>query len=202
MTCRGKVCRPDLVCPTPAPLPTPPSKEVLAQIIEGFLAQHPPIIWLELRRSLGSYAPVAYDDLVRGGVLRIIDGKPGREPGPRYDLTAKGRKLLLNGRRLQPGTNAIDIPVGQFLYVPRSAGLDRNEIGWPDVTFKYSFVANANAAMLLRIGPAIDWVIADYHQPYVNLSRVGQEAEQTLPLEFCYGRWIVRKPSSHGCRTP
>lgn len=175
---------------------------MLAQIVVGYLAKHPPVVQLELRRSLGSYAPVAYDDLVRAGLLRIIDGKPGREPGPRYDITAKGRKILLNGKRVRPGTVVLDIPVGQFRYVPRSVVLSHDEFEWPVTTFKYSFSANAHAAMLLRLGPAIDWVIANYWRPHVNLSQVGQIAEQSLPLEFCYTRWTVRKPPPHGCRIP
>lgn len=201
MTCRGNVCRPDLVCPTPLPPPPRPSKEGLAHIIEGYLALHPPIVRLELRRPLGSYAPVAYDDLVRAGLLRIMDGKPGREPGPRYDLTAKGRKLLLNGKQARPGPNIIDIPIGQFRYVPGSAVLGRDELNRTETTFKYVFNGNPNVATLLRISPAIDWVIANYYQPYVNLSRVGRAAEQTLPLEFCYTKWTIRRPAP-GCRTP
>lgn len=202
MTCHGKVCRPDLVCPTPPPPPPRPSKEVLAQIIEGYLAQHPPIVRLELRRSLGTYAPVAYDDLVRAGLLDIMDGKPGREPGPRYDLTAKGRKLLLNGRRVRPGANTTDITMGQFRYVPNSAVLDRDELGPPVATFKYVFNGNANTATLLRIGPGIDWVIANYYWPRINLTHVGRTTEQRLPLEFCYTKWTVQRPAPHGCRTP
>jgi hypothetical protein len=145
---------------------------------------------------------VVYDDLVRAGLLRIINGKPGREPGPRYDLTAKGRELLLNGRRVPRGANTINIPLGQFRYVPDSAVLGRDELDLPAATFRYVFNGNANTATLLRIGPAIDWVIANYYQPHVNLSHVGGAAEQTLPLEFCYTKWTVRRPPPHSCRIP
>lgn len=199
--CHGGVCRPDSVCPTPMP-PPPPREEMLGQIIERYLAHHPPIVRLELRRPLGSYAPVAYDDLVRAGLLRIVDGKPGREPGPRYDLTATGRKLLLNVKHVRPHSNVIDISTGQFRYVPGSAVLGRDELDRPATTFKYVFNRNANTATLLRIGPAIDWVIANYYRPHVNLTHVGGEAEQTLPLEFCYTRWTVRRPPPHTCSIP
>lgn len=200
--CHGDVCTHGMTCPTPLPPPPQPSEEMLGQIIERHLAQHSPIVRLELRRSLGSYAPVAYDDLVRAGLLRIMDGKPGREPGPRYDLTATGRKLLLNGKLPRPRTNTVDIPIGQFRYVPGSAVLGRDELDRPATTFKYVLNGNAKAATLLRIGPAIDWVIANYYRPHVNLSNVGGTAEQTLLLEFCRTKWIVRRAPPHTCSTP
>jgi hypothetical protein len=175
---------------------------MLAEIVDGFLAQHPPAVRLQLRRPLGYYAPVAYRDLVRAGVLRIIDGKPGREPGPRYDLTAKGRKLLLKGARLRPGTNTIDIRVGQFRYVPGSAVLDHDDWDGPAVTFRYYFNGNANTDMLLRAGLAMDWVVDNYWRPHVNLDKVGRLGEETLPLQVCHGKWMVRKSPPYLCSHP
>lgn len=145
--------------------------------------EHPPVVRLELRQPLGSYAPVAYDDLVRAGLLRIVDGKPGSDPGPSYDLTTKGRELaarFFGHKQIRRGAYVIEIPVGQFRYVPGSTVLSYDELDEPAATFKYYFSSNANAAMLLRFGPAMDWVIADYGRPHLNLDQVGLVAKQTL----------------------
>ena len=186
-------------CPQPAPPPAL-SKPTLANLIEQYLAEHPPVLRFQLRRSLGSYAPIAYDDLTRAGILQIVNGKRGHEPGPRYDLTAKGREFvakLTGGKHIRRDASVIEIPVGQFRYVPSSAVLRYDEVPGTGeketlVTFKYDFDGNENAALLLRLGPAIDWVIADSWNPYANLDHVGGVAEQTLPLQPCGRKWVVR----------
>lgn len=183
----------NIVCCPRLALPPRPSSAILSRIIERYLRQHPPIVRIDLQRPLGSYAPVRYDDLARAGLLRIIAGKRGFEPGPSYGLTAKGRKLLLNNGAISPNTKTIYIPVGHFWLVPGSAIFTRGEMGRPATDFKYYFHGNHNATTLLRAGPAIDWVLSNYWRPHVNLRRVGRVAAQILPLEFCYGKWIVRK---------
>src|SRR5581483_8808220 len=85
-----------------------------------------------------SYAPIGYDDLVRAGLLHIVHGKRGRDPGPSYDLTAKGRDFaskFSRGSLTQRRAYVIDIPVGEFRYVAGSAVLEASE----NRRFPYSF---------------------------------------------------------------
>lgn len=185
----------------------------LTRIIENYLAQNPPVIGLKLRHPLGARPPGAYSDMVRAGFLRIVAGTPGSEPGPAYDLTAKGRREIssrfLAGEQLRPSDDFIEIPVGHFHYISRSAVLthydfekaDQSlgnvltdaEAESPRVAFKYYFTGNVNVAGLLRIGRAEDWVIDPYAGPRRTLSQVGRVARQTLPLRLCHREWTVRE---------
>lgn len=191
-------------CPTAAPPPRLSTTQ-LTHIIETYLSAHPPVIRLVLRRSLGSYAPVAYDDLARAGLLRIVAGKQGQAPGPRYDLTAKGHEVFdefVQGKPAKQGVMVIDIPVGEFRYVRGSVVLVSSEFGRSTATFKYYFSGSTNADLLLRSGPAMDWVIAGYSMPYVNFDQIGRVAEQAVPLQICHGKWTVQKVPTYLCSHP
>jgi len=199
LVCHGDVCARSIGCPKAKSPPTL-SGATLVKIINRYLVEHPPVVRIKLRRSLGSYPPVAYEDLKRAGLLRIVAGKPGQEPGPKYDLTEKGRALFSRSNHAQRGPYVIAVPVGQFQYMHGSAIVSRDELNEPATTFKYYFGGNANAATLLRLGPAMDWIVDDYWHPHVSLDLVGHVGDQTLPLRFCYGRWVVRPP--HPCGIP
>lgn len=200
-------------CPQ-APPPPRLSRARLTRIVEYYLATTPPVVRFVLRQPVGSRPSAAYGDLVRAGFLHIIDGKPGQGSGPIYDLTERGTReiasgFFIKGSQYDPAADFVDIPVGQFRYVPGSAVLAHHDlekpdpdyqynlsdvrIGLPEVTFKYSFSGNTNVPTLLRLGPAKDWKIADYRRPQPDLRDVGRARKETLPLRLCHSQWFVRE---------
>ncbi|MHB8462705.1 MAG: hypothetical protein ACYDA1_08670 [Vulcanimicrobiaceae bacterium] len=191
------------------------SMALASHIVERYLAQNPPVVRLLLRQPIGAYVPAKYMDLVRAGLLRIIQGKPGQEPGPSYDLTEKGKReiaagfFLVKQERFISSSfpdfignvgDFIEIPVGRYRFVGGSAVLtpkalrdpDAVRLGFPEITFKYYFDGNANADELLRLGPAGDWLIAVHSALHTTLHGVGRVAKRSLMLRPCHGMWMVR----------
>jgi hypothetical protein len=193
------------------PQTAPPklSKAMATQIMQHYLAQHPPAVEILLQHPVGPRPLAAYADLTRAGFLRIYDAEPELEPGPAYDLTAKGRRAIQTGFFHQPYFNLVEVRVGQFRYVPGSAVLTQPFVGTPNprdqynvdaliqsrprLTFEYHFTPNANVSTLLRLGPAKDWTIANYDHPYLDLSLLRPLGKQTLSLRLCHAQWIVRE---------
>ena len=109
---------------------------------------------------------------------------------------------FVRGKPAKQDAMVIDIPVGEFRYVRGSAVLERNDFGTFTATFKYYFSGSTNAELLLRSGPAMDWVIANYSMPYVNFDQMGRVAEQAVPLQICHGKWTVQKVPTYLCSHP
>lgn len=196
-----------------------------SQVIERFLEQNPPVVRLLLRQPVGAYAPAAYTDFVRAGLLHTVQGKPGQEPGPIYDLTGKGQREITAGffrvKRerfishnftgfISSVADFIEIPVGRYRFVGGSAVLtpkalrdpDAVRLGFPEITFKYYFGGNANADELLRLGPAGDWPIAVHSTLHTTLHAIGRIAKRSITLRPCHGEWLVRDWPLFGSACP
>lgn len=200
------VCLPPRGCPQVEPPKL--SQAVTTQIIEGYLAQNPPVVRFALRKPVGANPPPAYVHLLRAGLLRISAGNVGLEPGPSYELTEKGTREITAGvfrvrrvRIIADITDFIEIPVGHFRYLAGSAILtpktqqDPDDVrsGFVQITFKYYFAGNANAVDLMNLGPARDWPITDYALLHTTLNGIGRVAKRTITLRPCHGMWLVRE---------
>lgn len=181
------------VCPCPQ-IPPPRLTTTLAiQLIEGYLEQNPPVVRFRLNKPVGSHPPAAYTDFARAGFLRTLYGKPDEASGPAYGLPDNWQHEITSGffRFTQVQTDEdtktfIEIPVGTLRYIAGSAVLmpASGYFQRPRVTFKYRFIGNANAARLLRLGPAKDWP---------DLGQLGRVVKGTLFLGPCHAEWIAGK---------
>lgn len=181
--------------------PPPLSKSVAIQAVQGYLEQHPPVVRFRLQKPIGAHASAGYTDLARAGLLRVVSGTAGQGSGPVYGLPENWERDILSGvfrfAQVQTGDDIayfIEIPVGQFRYVPGSAVLtlpDAHTALRPTVTFKYQFISNAKAARLLRLGPPKDWTFIDPTGAQLDLRRIGIVVKQTLPFRACHAGWYL-----------
>ncbi len=186
--------------------PPPLSYAMAVQLIESYLARTPPTVRFLLRQPIDERHVAAYSDMVRAGLLKIVDKLPA---GPRYDITQKGAGeipsgFFVFGHQVDPYSEIpeeidfVEVPVGQFRYV-RGTGVLHYFHGYgndplPEFTFSYSFKPNQNADMLLRLGPARDFVIANYGFPQRALADIGRNSKQTLSIRACHVEWVVPDP--------
>lgn len=193
------ICRPRLGCP---PVESPRLSRLLAiQAVESDLSQNAPVVRFQLQKSLGAHPPADYTDLARAGLLRVVSGKPGQGSGPVYGLPENWQHDILSGflrfSQVQTGDVMdyyVEIPVGQFRYVPGSAVLtlpDVRTASRPTVTFEYEFIGNANAVRLLRLGPAKDWTVSDYARAQTDLRKIGTVRKGTLYFRPCHAGWLA-----------
>lgn len=190
------------------PILQPPalSHALAAQLIERYLARTPPTVRFLLRHPIDEGHVAAYSDMVHAGLLKIVDKAPN---GPRYDITQKGVRQIaagffVFGHQADPLSETaeevdfVEVPVGEFRYV-RDSGSLHDFAGYgnasrPAFTFLYAFIGNRNAYLLRRLGPAKDFVIANYSFPQPRLADIGRNSKQTLFIRACHVQWFVPDP--------
>lgn len=124
------VCLPRYGCPRVQPPRL--TSAVAIRVVQGYLAQNPPVVRFRLQKPIGAQPPPGYQDLARAGLLRIVSGADGQEPGPVFGLPENWKREIMSGffRFSQVQTDDgigyfIEIPVGHLRYVPGSAVLTR-----------------------------------------------------------------------------
>lgn len=175
------------------------SRSLIVRLIEKNLSENQPVVTIRLLRRLNSHAPKGYTDLERAGILQevAVNGGSVCDIGPAYRLSEKGRAEAIS-RQWRVSGSSVVIPMGHFQYVPGSAVVNpRPSREMPglkdtfDLSIKYRFDGNANAADLLKLGSGKDWVVSGYKHPSPHLSDVGHVRSKTLMLYRWHGSWAI-----------